>query len=332
MKETTTAGTRPAGFTQLSPQARRLRQRRIARIRKKTGSFLTKLLLFVMLLGFAYVILYPFFAKITASFMSRDDLYDATVSLVPRALVLDNYKTVLQDTPFVKALLNTLLYSTVTAVCATVSAALVGYGLGRFRFRGGRLLFALVVMTMLIPSTTLALPQFKLFLEFDVFGLFGLILGKPLELTNTIWPMVILSSTCLGFRGGIFVVLMRQYYKNIPNELVEAAYVDGAGHFRTFVRIVLPMARSMLTVVFILAFAWEWTDTFYSTNLMGATDLLSSAVTDLATVSISSSSEYYYYYVLANTALILAIIPLLVIYVIFQRRIIEGIERSGLVE
>ena len=305
---------------------------RLNRVQRKTGRFFVNLILFILLLGFAYVILYPFLAKITASFMSESDLYDATVSLVPTRLVLDNYKTVLQDSPFVRSLLNTLLYSTVTAVCATVSAALVGYGLGRFRFRGCNLIFALVVITMLIPSQTLALPLYSAFRYFDVFGIFELTLGHPLELTNSVAPLAILSITCLGFRGGIFVVLMRQYYKNIPNELVEAAYVDGASPLRTLRQVVLPMARSMLTVVFILAFAWEWTDTFYSTNLMGAVDLLPKTVQDLATVNISSSSEYYYYYVLANTALILAIIPLLLIYVIFQRQIIEGIERSGLVE
>lgn len=109
---------------------------------------------------------------------------------------------------------------------------------------------------------------------------------------------------------------MRQYYKNIPTELVEAAYVDGAGHLRTFGRIILPMARSMLVVVFILAFAWQWTDTFYTNTLMGGTKLLPNVVLSLANSNISASHDYYYNLVQANTALLLAVLPLLILYVL----------------
>ena len=92
------------------------------------------------------------------------------------------------------------------------------------------------------------------------------------------------------------------------------------------------MARSMLVVVFILAFAWQWTDTFYTNTLMGGTKLLPNVVLSLANSNISASHDYYYNLVQANTALLLAVLPLLILYVLFQRQIIAGIERSGLVE
>ena len=142
--------------------------------------------------------------------------------------------------------------------------------------------------------------------------------------------MVILSATSLGFRAGVFVILMRQYYKSVPNELVEAAYVDGAGPFYTFFRIILPMARTMLIVVFILAFAWQWTDTFYSGLLMGGKPMLPNIILTMCSGT-GDSSQMYYQYVLANTAALLAVIPLLLIYALLQRKIIQGIESSGLV-
>ena len=189
----------------------------------------------------------------------------------------------------------------------------------------------LVVCTLLIPSQTISIPLFSYFKFFDIFGLLQAVNGQP-GITNSVWPLVLLGITGLSFRGGIFIILMRQYYKNIPTELVEAAYVDGAGHLRTFGRIILPMARSMLVVVFILAFAWQWTDTFYTNTLMGGTKLLPNVVLSLANSNISASHDYYYNLVQANTALLLAVLPLLILYVLFQRQIIAGIERSGLVE
>jgi len=297
----------------------------------RLGGLLSKVVLFVLLLGFAYVILYPFLAKFSASLMPKADLYDPTVALIPRHPGLDNYKDILASGEFFPALWTTFYFALVLAVCATFCAAVVGYGLARYRFRGSRLLFVLVVCTLLVPSQTISIPLFSYFKFFDIFGLLQAMNGQP-GITNSVWPLVLLGITGLSFRGGIFIILMRQYYKNIPTELVEAAYVDGAGHLRTFGRIILPMARSMLVVVFILAFAWQWTDTFYTNTLMGGTKLLPNVVLSLANSNISASHDYYYNLVQANTALLLAVLPLLILYVLFQRQIIAGIERSGLVE
>ena len=147
------------------------------------------------------------------------------------------------------------------------------------------------VCTLLIPSQTISIPLFSYFKFFDIFGLLQAVNGQP-GITNSVWPLVLLGITGLSFRGGIFIILMRQYYKNIPTELVEAAYVDGAGHLRTFGRIILPMARSMLVVVFILAFAWQWTDTFYTNTLMGGTKLLPNVVLSLANSCLLYTSRF----------------------------------------
>ena len=304
----------------------RRRQKLLAGIR----GTLIKLILFIMLLGFAYVILYPFLFKIMASFMSEQDLYDPMVSLVPRDWTLDNYRTALGMDNFSAAAFNTVLYAVVVACCATASSALIGYGLARFRFPGSRLIAVLVVLTMMTPIQTISLPLFSTFRFFDVFGIIEAVRGEALQLTNTIWPMVILSATGLGFRAGMFIILMRQYYKSIPGELVEAAYVDGAGPFYTFFRMILPMARTMMVVVFVLSFAWQWTDTFYTGLLMGGQPMLPNLILTMCTGS-GDNSQMYYQYVLANTAALLTIIPLLLIYVLLQRKIIQGIETSGLV-
>ena len=139
-----------------------------------------------------------------------------------------------------------------------------------------------------------------------------------------------MAATSLGFRAGVFVILMRQYYIGVPDELIEAACVDGAGPYKTFFSIILPMAKSMLIVIFALSFAWQYTDVFYSDLLIPDVKTLPNMTQLLAMVKLESS-EYYLNYVRANTAQILAILPLIVLYCFMQRKIIQGIERSGLV-
>ena len=307
-----------------------LSQKTKRRLEKKAGHLVVQCSLFVMLLGFAYVILYPFLFKILASFMSLDDMYDPTVMLIPKNWTLDIYRGLLQTPDYVEGFYHTTLYAVVVAVLATVSSALVGYGLARFRFPGSKLLIGVVVFTMMLPIQTISLPLYSSFRFFDFFGLIEGLTGSAVQLTNTVWPMAILAATTLSFRAGIFVILTYQYYRSSPDELIEAAHVDGSGTYRTFFRIVVPMAKSIFVVIFSLSFAWQWTDTFYSNLLMGEVKLLPNVIAIMNAVSIGNK-EMYYTMVKANAATILALLPLLLFYCLLQRKIIQGIERSGLV-
>ena len=304
----------------------RIRLKAYRRIR----SFFAKLLIFALLLGFAYIILYPFLFKLLISFMSREDMHSALVELIPMHWTLETYRFVVLETEYLPALGNTLLYALTAGLLGTLSAAMVGYGLAKFRFRGVRLLTVVVIVIMLMPLQTLSIPIYLNFHFFDILGLFRLFGGEGINLLDTVWPLIIMSATGFGFRAGVFIILMRQYYLGVPNELIEAAYVDGSGPYRTFVRIILPMAKSMLIVVFSLAFAWQWTDTFLASLLHRNVKLLPNLVLMLNTTTINDT-ERYMSYVQANTAAILAIVPLILFYCLLQKQIIQGIERSGLV-
>ena len=268
-----------------------IQKRRRLRFERAIKRGFVKFVFFVLLLGFAYVILYPFLFKITAAFMSREDLFDPLVDLIPRSWVLDNFKAVLKTENFAEGFFNMAFYALVVGILSTASAALVGYGLARYRFPCRKLVMVLVVLTMIVPTQTIRLSLFSTFRYFDIFGLFELITGKSIQLTNTIWPFVILSSTCLGFRAGIYVILMRQYYIGIPKELTEAAFVDGAGPFYTFIKVILPMAKSMMIVVFALSFSWQWTDVFYTGTLNGSEPMLQNIIMAMAGVAEGGESE-----------------------------------------
>ena len=297
---------------------------------KTVKSVVGKLLIFILLIGLSYVILYPFIFKLLAAFMSKEDLYNSLVEIVPMDWSLENIKYVLKETDFLVALKNTGIYALLDAALATASAAVVGYGIAKFRFKGVNVLTVIVIIVMLMPIQTLAIPLYLNFRFFNPFGIFSLFGSKGIKLVGSVWPMIIMAATSLGFRSGVFVILMRQYYIGIPDELLEAAWVDGAGPYKTFFSIVVPMATSMFVVIFALSFAWQWTDTFYSNLLYGDVKLLPSLVSMMKNVKLEQAN-YYLDYVRANTAELMAIAPLLLLYAFMQKRIIQGIERSGLV-
>lgn len=299
-------------------------------IQNKAGQLGVKILTLVLMIGLSYIVLYPFLFKILAAFMSKDDLSNALVNLIPSQWTLERFGNILTGTELLTGMKNTLFYAFGVAILTTLATAFVGYGLARFKFKGVTVVLVLVVATMLIPIQSIYIPMYSNFRFFDLFGLLSIGGGRGISLIDTPWPMFILAATCLGFRAGIFVILMRQYYMGIPNELIEAAYVDGSGVMNTFFRIILPMARSMLVVVFSLSFAWQWTDTLYSTILNAGTKLLPSVVLTI-NLSAYNLTNQYETYVFANTAAIIAVLPLIVFYCFMQKQIIQGIEQSGIV-
>ena len=297
---------------------------------KQTKDFVVRLLIFMLLIGLVYIILYPFIFKILAAFMSQDDLSNPLVDIVPMDWSLDNIFYVLENGGYIEAFKNTILYGVLSAFLVTATASLVGYGISKFKFKGVNLVTFLIILIMLMPIQTLSIPIYLNFRYFDLSGLFSLFGSEGINLVDTIWPTIIMSATGFSFRAGVFIILMRQYYTGVPNELIEAACVDGAGVFKTFFSIILPMAKSMLIVVFSLSFAWQYTDTFYSNLLYPSVKTLPS-ITSLLSISKLETADYYLNFVRGNTAQILAIFPLVIFYCILQKRIIQGIERSGLV-
>ena len=172
----------------------------------------------VLLIGISYIVLYPFFTKIAGSFMSPEDFVDVTVRLIPKHFTLDIYKAVLTELKYAEAFRNTFIISMLCGVLQTFVCCLIAYGLAKFRFRGNKLIMLLVILTMIVPHQTLQLSMFMQFRYFDIWGILSLLSGHAstgiasldaalanihvlpmkdagITLTNTYWPLVILSMT-----------------------------------------------------------------------------------------------------------------------------------------
>lgn len=341
---------------------------------------------FVLLIGISYIILFPYISKIAGSFMSREDFTNVMVRLIAMNPTLDTYKAIITDNGYFEALINTTILSVLCGVSQTLICSIVGYGFAKFKFKFKKILFLLVIFTMIVPHDTIQLSLFMKFRYFDIWGIYGGIanlftnLGdifsheggvgagyQALEQTfidavasgklqsynifdvlfsnadgtvyamgnllNSYWPFAVLSLTGLAFKNGLFIYIMRQYFNGVPDELEEAAYVDGAGTIKTFVRIIIPMAIPMMVTIFMFSFSWQWSDTFYTGLFFTSTKsalLLPNIVKIPASLDTDYVAQLTYETAIRNTCGILILAPLVVIYMFAQRTLIEGVERSGI--
>jgi multiple sugar transport system permease protein len=163
--------------------------------------------------------------------------------------------------------------------------------------------------------------------------------GDGVNLLNSYFPFIILSLTGLAFKNGLYIFLLRQFFMGVPDELEESAYIDGSGVFRTFFTIILPISIPMMITVFLFAFSWCWTDDFYTGGTMFFFDkfeapyLLINFIEEKppkTLVDENFKGKEIYNGVIRNTAGLMVIAPLVVMYLFCQKYLVQGIERSGL--
>lgn len=331
------------------------------------GNIIWYIFRFILLLGIAYIVLFPFYTKIAGSFMGRNDFVDVTVMLIPKDFSLDIYKFILLENKYFEAFGNTLLLSGSTAIIQTFVCCLIAYGLAKFKFKGANLVFMAVIFTMVVPHQTIQYSMFMNFRYFDIFGIIKFLSGNAtvgdigwlnnilaninifganptskflqavvedgaFNLNNTFWPLIVLSLTGLGFKNGLYVFMLRQFFMGVPNELEESAYIDGSGVGRTFMQIILPLSIPMMITVFLFAFSWQWTDDFYTTRFFttNKTVLMPDVVAIPPSLDISYAGSNLYQAAIRNTCGLLIILPLLIMYLFCQNFLVQGIERSGL--
>ncbi len=301
---------------------------------------IVKIFTYVFLVGISYIIIYPFITKISASFMSASDFADVTVKLIPKYPTLDTYRYVIIENDYFKALINTAALALSTALIQTLITAFVGYGLAKFKFKGKSFVFACVVLSMVVPHKTLQLSMFMKFRYFDIYGIYGFFAdlfgakATSIKLIDTVLPLIILSLFALAFKNGLYIFIFRQFYKGVPDELEEAAYVDGSGIFKTYFRIILPLTIPMMTTVFMFAFSWAWTDKYYnglffiganSPHFLPAVIRIPESLTTVSQTAPLQESA------ILNTCGLLVILPLFIIFLFAQKSLVQGIERSGIV-
>lgn len=299
---------------------------------------LWSLVRFMLIAGLSFVILYPILQKISTAIKDKSDLYSPIVIMVPEHYTLDNFRQAIAIMDYWKTLLNTLALSGLTTVLTAASCALAGYAFSRLKFKGSNLLFMGVILTILVPPTTILIPMYLNLKDFSLLGLIPLVYGKPLNLLNSYWPFILTSLTASSLKAGLYIFIFRQFFRGVPKEVEEAAYIDGAGIGKTFLRIMLPNAIPSIITVLLFSFVWQWNDSFYTTTYLTSSKVmatqLSSLPHNLAVVlgnGSATESDPFYLSMVQDTGILLSILPLIVMYLFVQRYFVESIERTGIV-
>lgn len=300
-------------------------------LRRKGYTYIWKLMRFVLLVGLSFMILYPVFVKFSASLKSTADMMDSTVVFIPKNPTLQNYKIVLNSVNYTLTLLMTVLFCLVQSLLQLASCSLVAYGIARFKFNGHKLLFGMAVLTLIIPPQIILLP---LYIRFHFFGITNIFqfsgIFSGVDLINTYWPFLLLSGTALGFKNGLYIYLLRQHFKNMPMALEEAAYIDGCGPFRTFLRIMLPGSVPMLVTVFLFSFVWQWNDTVYSGIFFPEIPTLANKLYGMVFTTMGAGTTLMSA-VLESPKFFLLITPIVILYLFTQKLFVQSISRSGIV-
>ena len=293
----------------------------------------------LLVFGLCFMIVQPLIMRLATSLMPERELYDSTIILLPRTVTLDNFRIVFELVDMPRAMLNSLWTSLIMSVCQIISTTLVAYGFARYDFPLKKFWFGCVVALIIIPPQTFASSLYVFFTNFDILGLFKLITGKTRNLRGSITPYMLMSLTCMGLKNGLYIYMLRQYFRGVPKSLEEAAFVDGCGTLRTFFKIMLPDAMPVIMSCFLFSFVWQWTDLFYTRNFLSNYSILSTqldgivtrmgnyfnANRDGAVVQVSAGRRAQ----LISIGVLICSTPLIILYIFAQRTFVESITMTG---
>lgn len=282
-----------------------------------------KCFLYVILIDTAYIYLNPIIFMVTSMIKDSADLTDPAVQWVPRAI----YFGVLQDAwdmlQYPKALSISLGLSTSIAIFQTITCAIAGYAFARLDIPFKNFWFFCLLLTFIVPPQLTILPK--------------LIAASELGVLKSYIPLVLPALFGQGVKGALFVIIYRQFFSKQPKELEEAATMDGASTLRVFFKVMLPLARPAIVVVFLFSFVWNWND-FYTPTIFlhGMADQPLSVGVASITNGINMRAEELgpsiYDEPMKMATAFLMILPPLILYIFAQRWFVEGIDRTGLVE
>lgn len=303
----------------------------------RTSTILWKLFRFFLLFGLSFILLYPLLYSLSVAFRPYDELFDPSVVWIPKHFTLYNIKDAFQAMDYVNSLLRTIHLNVVSSLLELISCALAGYGFARFNFKGKGILFVMMLFTVIVPNQTTIIPMFVSFRYFDFFGLgkiVSLITGSnmSINLIDSNWTFYIPSMLGVGLRAGLFIYIFRQFFRGLPKELEDAAYIDGCGPFSTFLRVMVPSSMQAFLTVFILSLVWHWNEYYLTTMFFLNKWTISTSLSGMVNhVNSVGGLNPYGTVCQMQAGSLLAILPVLLMYIILQKYFTESIERTGIV-
>ena len=261
------------------------------------------IVLHLVLILMALFMILPFVWMISTSLKPVQEVFQSPPQIISPNASLDSYKTLFEDKGFARNLGNTFLIASGTTILRLFFCALGGYGFAKYTFRGKGTLFAFVLATLVIPFGITLIPLYYIMLQ--------------LHWIDTFWPLII-----PGAANAFGIFFMRQYISTLPNELLDAARIDGAHEFSIFWRVILPMVSPGLVSLGLIFFMASWNDYLFPLVILKSPTNFTLPLTIQSLVSGGLGRPVYN---LQMAGSVVSIIPLLIIFLVFQRRFIDGI-------
>ena len=304
------------------------------RLTAKTKKGVQSLFSLIVIVGISYIILGPLIGIIANSFFSDADKYNPMVYLIPMEPTLERYQLATMRLDYFKVLLNSLLFSLGLMALQVMVCSMVGYGFARFDFPLKKLLFGCVIVMIVIPAHSIMLPIYMAFQSFDPLGIMGMAGAGAANLLKSPLPITIMTALGCGLRSGLYIYIFIQFFRGLPKEIEEAAYVDGCGMWYTYFRIMLINATPAVVTVAIFSLVWQYNDVFYANLFLLDVNMaiskkittLQATITNLDKILDPSLSLLY-----VNAGVVLTLLPVVIVYILLQKQFIEGVERSGIV-
>ena len=260
---------------------------------------------YIALIIGSIIMIFPFIWMLLTAFKTNSEVMKVPPTILPSSWNLSAFTKVLDLLPFGNLYLNTVLLILIRVICAVVFCSMAGYAFAKLKFKGKNILFTIILVQQMIPAQIFIIPQYQMLAE--------------LELTDTLFALVF-----PGIVSAFGAFFLRQTYMGIPDEIGEAAYLDGCNRWQTFIKVMLPLTKNSLAALSIFTAVFAYTDLMWplvvNTNINHTT--LSAGLSTL-------NGQFSTNYPVLMAGSLLAMLPMVILYLIFQKSFIEGIAMTG---
>ena len=307
------------------------------------ASFLYKVFRYALLIGISYVVLFPVIKMISSAFTPAQELYTEESGFLPSRATFENFKkSMFSETAyfdFLKYTKNTAGLALICTALQLFSCSLVGYGLGRYNFKGNPIVYACVLFTIILPVQTAIVPLYYEYRWFDIFGIgkiIGLFTGETftVSILKNYMAFYVPALFGVGLNSGIYIFLFRQFFASMPRDLEEAAKIDGCNPLTIYLRIMVPNIKPVVVTVALLSVIYYWNDALLSgvfvlpnddsrTLMVALEELVERQGLGQNQLDVMRQQAERYAIILTS------ITPLMVLFLIGQKFFVECMDRSG---
>lgn len=295
----------------------------------ESSGILVKTGLYIVLIIISYTYLHPLLYMLVTSFMSVDDLVSDSVRWIPTGIDFDNFRQAFKVMDFKNTLIDTLELSVIPAVCQSAVCCLTGYAFSRYRFKGKTLCWGLLILTFVLPSQATMVPTYLIFRQMDIIG--------------TVWAYVLPALLGQGFKSTIITLIFYLFFSQISVSQIEAASLDGCGHFKVFFYIALPCVTAAFIIGFLFSLVWYWNETYLTSMYISNSSIGNN---NSMTTLLVKLTQFEASYKLLNegggdntlneavrmAGTVICVTPLVAIYFVLQKYFVQSVDMIGLKE